>query len=252
MSTPSSKVKTDREQGKLSRARKNAELQAEYAEKAQRLALLRRRIFLAQSGVHAFQQNQIPLAVKSFLAYLRILEDWKGVGEGKLTPALFDPKLDVSELLLISGVYWDLARLYDRTKSPEKQNLFNIYLQKYILFSRGMRFEPVAAETLRKYIANDKCLHVAEFKAAYRAMGGKSTCFVATALMDVCDPETLVTLRSFRDEQLARSEPGRAFIRWYYRHGPRLADWTEVQRPVVRKVLGFGLDVIAQRLQKLV
>ena len=97
-------AKKPKERRSLTRARRNAELQQEYAEKQHRLAMLKRRIFLAQSGVHAFEKNKIQEAVKNFNSYLHILEDWKGVGEGKLTPNLFNVKDDVSELLLISGV----------------------------------------------------------------------------------------------------------------------------------------------------
>src|SRR4051812_24538359 len=99
----------------VSRARRHAELQMEYNEKMHRLAMLRRRIELAQSGVRAFEEKRITEAVKNFRSYIRILEDWKGVPEGKLTPAHFDVTKDVAELLLISGVYWDLTKLYDRT-----------------------------------------------------------------------------------------------------------------------------------------
>jgi hypothetical protein len=232
----------------ITRARRNAELQMEYNEKMHRLAMLRRRIELAQSGVRAFEAKRIPEAVKSFHSYLRILEDWKSVPEGGLTPSLFDLKADVAELLLISGVYWDLTKLYDRTKSIDKQREFKHYLEKYIMFSRGMPFQHVCLETLRKYIGNDKAVHKAEFKNAYKILGGKSACFVATSLMDVCDPDTLPRLRGFRDERLIRTASGRAFIRWYYRNGPMLAKFTDQLPEPIRRALGRGLDRFARLL----
>src|SRR6478736_9329583 len=116
------------ERRSTTRARRHAEAQAEYNEKAHRLAMLRRRIELAQTGVRAFEAGKMADAVRNFHSYLRILEDWKGVGEGMLMPSHFDPKADVSELLLISGVYWDLAKLYDRTRGEEKKKEFQHYL----------------------------------------------------------------------------------------------------------------------------
>jgi len=233
----------------ITRARRHAEMQMEYNEKAHRLAMLRRRIELAQSGVRAFENKKITDAVKAFHSYIRILEDWKGVPEGKLTPSHFDVKADVAELLLISGVYWDLAKLYDRTKSVDKQREFMHYLEKYILFARGMPFQHVCMETMRKYISNEKPVHKPEFKNAFKMLGGKSSCFVATSLMDVCDPATLPRLRRFRDERLTSSRGGRAFIDWYYENGPALALAADRAPQWFRAVLGRTLDRLARRLE---
>ncbi len=50
-------------------------------------------------------------------------------------------------------------------------------------------------------------------------------CFVATvAYGDPSHPD-VVLLRRFRDEVLVRHTAGRAFIAWYWRTGPRLADF---------------------------
>jgi hypothetical protein len=235
----------------VSRARRNAELQMEYNEKMHRLAMLRRRIELAQAGVRAFENHKIPEAVKAFHSYLRILEDWKGEPEGKLTPAHFDVKADVAELLLISGVYWDLTKLYDRTKSADKQREFHHYLEKYTQFSRGMPFQHVCLETMRKYIGNDKPLHKAEFKNAYKLLGGSSSCFVATSLMDVCEPDTMPRLRDFRDEVLSASRAGRAFTRWYYRNGPRMARVADRAPQPVRRAMALAIDWLARGLERL-
>lgn len=245
----SEKKKTPERRG-VTRARRSAELQVEYNEKMHRIAMLRRRIELAQAGVRAFESRKIPEAVKSFHSYLRILEDWKSVPEGKLTPSHFDIKTDVPELLLISGVYWDLTKLYDRTRSLEKEREFKHYLEKYILFARGMPFQHVCLETMRKYINNDKPLHKAEFKNAYKMLGGTSSCFVATSLMDVCEPDTMPRLRRFRDECLRGSSGGRAFIRWYYHAGPVLAAAADRAPKPLRRGMGLGLDWLAWTLEK--
>ena len=56
--------------------------------------------------------------------------------------------------------------------------------------------------------------------------GGSSTgCFVATAAHGDEDAREVRVLRRFRDDYLLASEPGRAFVRGYYEHGPAAADW---------------------------
>ncbi len=235
------------EKGSFSRAKKNAEIAMERAEQERRLLMLRRRIDLAQAGVRHYEMRKMAEAVKSFQSYLHILEDWKNVSEGRLTPQLFNVKDDVAELLLISGIYWDLAKLYDRTKS--KEALFKHYMDKYVLFTKGMPYQTVCMETMRKYIGNDKPIHKAEFRNAYKALGG-SNCFVATALIDVTEDGTLPKLQAFRDQVLLRSRVGRVSVRAYYWGGPYLAKVTDRAPETIRRLMGRGLDLLAKRLSR--
>lgn len=231
----------------LKRARSRIQKQVEQAEEERKRQLLRRRIELANQGVRAYQAHRIQEAVKAFHTYISILEDWKKVPQGGLSPAHFDLEKDVPELLLISGVYWDLVKLYDRTKSKERAREFHDYLQKYVLFSKGMPYQALSAETLRKYIRAEKPVHREEFKNAYKAIAGNN-CFVATSLVELIGEDTLPALRDFRDQRLARNPCGVMSIWAYYRIGPAMA-WAMDRAP--RRVRMFSarlLDQIARRV----
>ena len=61
------------------------------------------------------------------------------------------------------------------------------------------------------------------FNATAAALGGFN-CFVATVAYGNGDYPAVKVLRQFRDRVLVKYSIGRAFIKWYYRIGPDLAD----------------------------
>ena len=234
------------EGGNFGRLRSTIEKKIEQAKEERKRDMFRKRIDIARLGVADYENKKFVEATKSFHAYIQILEEWKKVPPGGLNPSLFDKKLDLPELLLITGVFWDLVKLYDRTKGERAYKDFKLYLSKYVLFVKGMPFEGLCLETMRKYIQLDKPMHRADFKDAYKKMGG-TNCFIAGALLDETDVETIPALRRFRDEHLARRLSGRVFIRTYYRVGPVCA-WIVERFPKSGRIaLGLALDRLSRR-----
>jgi hypothetical protein len=69
-----------------------------------------------------------------------------------------------------------------------------------------------------------------------------AACFVVTATMGSADHPYAVTLRHFRDNELAATAVGRIFVEWYMTNGPRLAGLI-AHRPLLRRV---SLNVIVR------
>ena len=75
-----------------------------------------------------------------------------------------------------------------------------------------------------------------------------ATCFVATATYGDIDHPNVRYLRAFRDQSLAKTPAGRAFIAWYWRTGPRLARWVAIS-PILKCASRGVLAVIIQLIR---
>ena len=65
-------------------------------------------------------------------------------------------------------------------------------------------------------------------------------CFIATAAYGSYSASEVQALRVFRDRYLVTNGPGRAFVRWYYTHGPSGAQFLNEHpewKPLVRSAL---------------
>ncbi|MNP60158.1 hypothetical protein D3C76_1552110 [compost metagenome] len=69
------------------------------------------------------------------------------------------------------------------------------------------------------------------------------TCFVATAAYQDPQHPDVVYLRNFRDRTLVRYEKGRAFISWYWKIGPKLAQYL-YRHPPLRMPARYSIGVI--------
>ena len=142
-----------------------------------------------------------------------------------LSPTQFDEKSRVSESLIISSIFFDLLKMLDKLDSAGAADERRQYHKLFLRFTKGMPFQHFAAENIRKHLVYSKSLrNKAEFWATYRSIVGRSFCLVATWAFDSdCAPE-VERLRRFREEVLEPRRAGRAFTRWYYRNGHRVAE----------------------------
>lgn len=76
-----------------------------------------------------------------------------------------------------------------------------------------------------------------------------TNCFVLTACYGDGMHPTVVNFRGFRDKHLARFALGRAFITYYYKHGPKAASFIK-DKPQLKKLLRAVFAIIDARLPK--
>ena len=99
------------------KAKRKVQLQKKYGQ----------RITIARQGRDAFMQKDYIGATKKYNEYLSILAQMNDQEDiYKLSPVMFDNKKEVTEMLLISHIYWEIARINEMTPKLQKnfQNPF--------------------------------------------------------------------------------------------------------------------------------
>ncbi len=228
------------------RARKRVKAEIEKAERERHLRLFQTRMELARNGANSFKAGKIRDSLQNYYGYIDVLERAKKIPKGKLDPRYFDAKKDIAELLLLSGVFWDLAKIHDRGGKKSTDKVLH-YLDMFVIFSKDMPFEKISAELVRKFLVNGMPKHRPEFKDAHIRLGG-GKCFIATAVEDYCEPTTLPSLRKFRDQYLLKRTWGKTFVKYYYRYGPYLARLVLRTPEVFQRFLASKFDQISKRL----
>ncbi|MFA6237173.1 MAG: hypothetical protein WC635_07595 [Bacteriovorax sp.] len=176
------------------------------------------------------RDDRMAQAVESYTKYLGVLALYFDITEDRLTPTLFDPEKDVTELLLISHAYWDLAKAFDR--SPNLQRDCLRCLDQFVKFSIGFKYQHVNAQIIRKFNNKKQAHNPKAFEAAYHKIQISSKrCYVATSCFGHDDIRT-ETLRHFK-LAIAPYELGKDFIDLYYKVSPELIAYLEV-RPHVK------------------
>ncbi|MBF0361886.1 MAG: hypothetical protein HQK49_12790 [Oligoflexia bacterium] len=154
-------------------------------------------------------------AIKYYNIYLNLIAEVKDIELVNLSPKHFDIKRELTELLLISHIYWEQVKILDRSPNLEKE--FRRCLEKFLEFTVGLDYQIVNAEMLRKFIRKDKNIHKLEFKEAYKRIYIDSKkCYVATHCFGN-DHVITNELRCFKEFLLDHYfKHGHLFVKNYY------------------------------------
>lgn len=181
--------------------------------------LYRTRLSHLKRAQQLIRDDRMAQAVESYTKYLGILALYFDTTEDRLTPILFDSEKDVTELLLISHAYWDLAKAFDR--SPNLQRDCFRCLEQFVKFSIGFKYQHVNAQIIRKFNNKKQAHNPKAFEAAYHKIQISSKkCYIASSCFGDQDLRT-ETLRQFK-HAIAPYELGKDFIDTYYRFSPLL------------------------------
>jgi hypothetical protein len=165
------------------------------------------------------QKKDVANAVKAYIKYIDALLKYFDVTETNLRPSLFEKDQNIHEIMLISQVYWDLAKAYDR--SDKLQGECERCLDKFVEFSTGFKFQYLNSEILRKYLKKGAARNTKEFEKAFKKINLSSNkCYIATYCFGE-DSREVYTLRRFK-QKIQKTTIGYQFIKIYYTFSPRL------------------------------
>lgn len=193
------------------------------------IARYKNRLSVLKKGQEHSQKGRIAEAVNYYNEYLNALAEFHEVKEEKLRPNIFDSQKELAEMLLVSQVYWDLSKAYDR--SPKLASECERCLKQFTLFTIGFKYQHLNSEMIRKFIKKKMSYHPEYFEKSYKEIRVQSkSCYVATYCYGVNHPKTN-ELRSFK-VRIQHSDLGAKFIDTYYRFSPKVVNFCEAHQNI--------------------
>jgi len=188
----------------------------------------RERLKILKKAQEYAAMDEIPRAVQHYSQYLNILAQYFDVSESSLSPALFNREKDLAEMLLISHVYWDLAKAYDRSPTLTLESIR--CLKQFVNFTLGFKYQYANSQMVKKFVRQRMAHNPKAFKDTYDKIRVEAKgCYIATHCYGEFHPITN-SLRNYRNEVLFASWHGRAFIRAYQFISPKLI-WSTSRVP---------------------
>ncbi|HXH31997.1 MAG TPA: hypothetical protein VNJ01_14400 [Bacteriovoracaceae bacterium] len=180
------------------------------------------RITVTRFGKECMDAGDYAGALKRYVEYMEIMTEVKEVKDiFSIRPQHFDPKKDLTELLMISHVYFEMARIYDAV--PKYHEKAQQCLEQFVVFSANQPFQVINSELVRKSIKKSVFKNQEIFRKAYQDIFVQSKkCYVVTFCLG---PEHKVTqeFRAFKDV-LLDYQVGQQLVGIYYRYSSNAVD----------------------------
>jgi hypothetical protein len=174
------------------------------------------RITLVKYAKESMDIGDFANALIKYTDYLNIMAEVKQVKDFyALRPTHFDAKKDLTEMLMLSHVFFEMSRVYDAIPKYAEDSIRCI--DQFINFSINQPYQVVNSEMLRKFIKKSRFKNSEAFKSAYQQIFVQSKkCYVVTFCYG-SDHQVTNDFRKLKDF-LLDYRLGQEFIRLYYRH----------------------------------
>jgi hypothetical protein len=173
------------------------------------------RITTARFGKESLDAGDYAGAVKRFNEYLTTIAEYKKVDDFyQLKVSHFDNKRDLTEMLLISHIFFEMARIYDAI--PRFNGEFKKCLGLFVHFSVNQPYQVVNSELVRKYLKKSTFKNPDDFRNAYQQIFIQSKkCYIVTYCYE-SEHHITEDYRLFKS-WLLKSDFGFELVNTYYR-----------------------------------
>jgi hypothetical protein len=172
------------------------------------------RITVARFGNESREIKDFAGSLRKFTDYLQVMAEVKGAPDiYSLKVQHFDLKKDVTEMLMISHIYFEMAKMYDA--APKFHDESKRCLDQFVLFSVNMPYQVINSELMRKHLKKTLFKNPEAFRHAYVQIFVQSKkCYVVTFCLGTNHPVTQ-EFRALKDI-LLDYRAGQEFVRLYY------------------------------------
>lgn len=195
------------------------------------------RITIAKFGKESMSSGDYGNALKKYVEYLSILSEIKEVKDiYSLKVSHFDTKRDLTEMLMMSHIYFEMARMYDAV--PRFHEDAKKCLEQFVHFTANQPYQVVNSEMVRKFIKKTSFKNPEDFRYAYQQIYVQSKkCYVVT----FCFGNQHVVTQDYRlfKDWLLDFPAGQTLVRYYYLFSSVLVPRYE-HRPWAR-MIGRGI-----------
>lgn len=188
-------------------------------EERERLIILKHkydnRITITRFGKEFLDAGDYGNALAKFTEYMQIMAEYKKAKDlYHLKPSHFDPKKDITEMLMISHLFFEMARIYDAV--PKFAEDAKKCLDQFVAFTVNQPYQVVNSEKIRKHLKKSIFKNPEAFRNAYQQIYVQSKkCYIVTFCFGDNHPVTN-EYRKFKDK-LLESRIGCELVRLYYK-----------------------------------
>jgi len=172
------------------------------------------RITIAKFGKESLDAGDYANALRKFTEYLSIMAEIKEVPDiYALKIHMFDSKKDITEMLMISHILFEMARLYDAV--PKFREDAQKCADLFVHFSANQPFQVINSEMVRKSLKRSSFKNPDMFRDSFQQIHVQSKkCYIVT----FCYGDNHQITRDFREfkDWLLTYRLGQILVQKYY------------------------------------
>ncbi len=173
------------------------------------------RVTLARFGKQSLDSGDYGNALKKFNEYLSIIAEVKEVQAiYEIRVQHFDPQKEITEMLMISHIFFEMARMYDAV--PKFHEEAKKCLEQFVAFTANQPYQIVNSEMVRKHLKKSIFKNPEIFRNAYQQIYVQSKkCYVVT----FCYGDSHAITNDCRElkDLLLETSIGMKIVDYYYR-----------------------------------